>query len=154
MRDAFVTRFLGIFNCENANLSMKIYLIYDACFVIIVKSIFDTRMNNRETLERIIAVIKRRRQVRSEEAGIYRCVDGKKVFYLGDLDFERLAKPVFDRAEVRPAISGPCTSLRSWFISGTALATFETLRSALLCPFVYVAAPRCFFPRALSGVKS
>ena len=40
-----------------------------------------------------------------------------------------LVKPVFDRAEVRPAISGRCSSLRPWLISGTTLATFETFRS-------------------------
>lgn len=66
-----------------------------------------------------------------------------------DLDFERLVKPVFDRTEVRPAISGPCPSPRPRFISGTALATFET-SSSLGC----VRRSREAFFRALSGVKS
>lgn len=58
-------------------------------------------------------------------------------------------KPVFDRAEVRPAVSGPCPSLppslHPWFISGTALATFETLNTLSLSR---VCAPlsRSFFP--------
>lgn len=98
----------------------------------------------REIVEVTVQPEERSRQLQQEfgsksvyPVAIERKEEGAEVllFYPTDLDFERLVKPVFDRAVVRAAISGPCAPpSRPRLISGTALATFETLCSAVYAP--------------------